>query len=266
MSKSSKLSDSQLQDLKSYLDEKVDKYNRPSFIDLDPISIPHRFTELQDIEITAFWIAMLSWGQRVTIINKANELIRLMDNAPYDFICNHQSSDLKRFLQFKHRTFQPDDTLYFIDFFKRFYASHKSLEDAFFPTKDINVKSALSQFHNRFFDCDHAPKRTRKHVSTPVRNSSCKRLNMFLRWMIRKDDRGVDFGLWEHINMSELKIPLDVHVFKVSHQLGLLNRNKSDWQAVEELTSSLRRLSPTDPVRYDFALFSIGIESRKPIL
>lgn len=266
LSKSSKLSIKSLESLKSFLDEQVDTYNRPSFIELDPISIPHQFDLLQDIEIMAFWVAMLSWGQRVTIINKSKELIKLMDGSPYDFILNHQPHDLKRLLSFKHRTFQPDDTLYFIDFFKRYYQDNDTLETAFFPRKGLDIKEALIQFHHRFFDSEHAPQRTRKHVSTPVRNSSCKRLNMFLRWMVRRDKCGVDFGLWDSVDMSELKIPLDVHVFKVAQHLGLLKRNKTDWQAVEELTASLRQLDPIDPIRYDFALFSIGIKSRTPTL
>ncbi len=265
MSKSSKLSIDQITFLRTFLDEKVDYYNRRTFIELDPISIPHRFTKLQNIEIAAFWVAMLSWGQRKTIVNKATELMALMDNAPHDFILNHQPSDLKKLLTFKHRTFQPDDTLYFIDFFRRYYTHHASLETAFFPFKEIGTKQALIQFHEFFFNSDQAPKRTRKHVSTPLRKSSCKRLNMFLRWMVRRDDRGVDFGLWDSINMSQLCIPLDVHVYKVAHQLGLLRRERTDWQAVEELTSSLRQLDPDDPIKYDFALFSIGVEGRKPI-
>jgi uncharacterized protein (TIGR02757 family) len=205
---------------------------------------------------------MLSWGQRTTIINKAQELMGMMDHAPHDFIINHQDSDLKRLLSFKHRTFQPDDTLYFIDFFKRYYQRHDSLEEAFFSSSQIDIHTALSNYHNLFFDIEYAPKRTRKHVSTPIRKSSCKRLNMFLRWMVRQDDRGVDFGLWKSISMSELMIPLDVHVYKVAHQLKLLKREKADWTSVEELTKNLRKLDPDDPVKYDYALFSIGIEKR----
>ena len=184
-----------------------------------------------------------------------------MDMAPHDFIMNHSPKDLKPLLQFKHRTFQPDDTLYFIDFFKRYYNHYDSLESAFFSAT-TDVKSALSQYHNRFFDIDYAPKRTRKHVSTPIRNSSCKRLNMFLRWMVRSDNRGVDFGLWKSIKPAELMIPLDVHVFKVAQHLKLLKRDKADWAAVEELTANLRQLDPVDPVKYDYALFSIGAEKR----
>lgn len=244
------------------MDRKVDTYNCIDFIQQDPISIPHRFSLKQDIEISAFWVAMLSWGQRVTIINKSNELMNLMDNSPYDFIMNHSERDLKPFLSFKHRTFQPDDTLYFIDFFRRFYKSFGSLELAFFPDHICTVEEGLSYFHKLFFDSPMALQRTRKHVSTPVRKSSCKRLNMFLRWMVRKDACGVDFGIWDRCKMSELKIPLDVHVYKVAHQLGLLSRTKTDWTSVIELTNNLKQFDKEDPVKYDYALFSIGIDQR----
>lgn len=250
------------EELKEYLDSKVDRYNSIDFIENDPISIPHRFTRQEDIEISAFWVAMLSWGQRVTIINKSNELMALMDDSPYDFIMNHKEKDLKPFLNFKHRTFQPDDTLYFISFFRRFYEQYNSLESAFFPDHVQSVEESLSHFHNTFFNSPLALQRTRKHVSTPIRKSSCKRLNMFLRWMVRKDDRGVDFGIWDRCDTKELKIPLDVHVFKVAHQLGLLTRDKTDWPAVIELTNNLLKFDPVDPVKYDYALFSIGIDQR----
>lgn len=247
----------QMEKIKVLLDQRVALYNDPSFIGPDPISIPHQFSLLQDIEISAFWTAMLSWGQRVTIINKAQELMRLMDEAPYDFIMHHQDTDLKRLLDFKHRTFLADDTLYFIDFFRWYYSHHDSLEEAFLH--GMNAYDRLRHFHDIFFSRPDLLRRTRKHVSTPIRNSSCKRLNMFLRWMVRRDDRGVDFGIWRRISPSELMIPLDVHVFKVATQLGLLHRNKADWQAVEELTDQLKIFDSDDPVRYDFALFSMGV-------
>lgn len=250
-----------LQEIKAYLEEKVDEYNHPTFISNDPISIPHSYTTLQDIEITAFWTAMLSWGQRVTIINKSKELFQLMDNAPYDFIMNHKEQDLKRFLSFKHRTFQPDDTLYFISFFKDYYSNHTSLESAFANGND--AFSRLQSFHNTFFSLPDLLKRTKKHVSTPERKSSCKRLNMFLRWMVRQDDRGVDFGLWQQLSPADLMIPLDVHVFKVSKSIGLIKRDKADWATVEELTNTLRKMDPKDPVKYDYALFSVGVLEKK---
>jgi len=250
------------QQLKSYLDSCVKKFNTKDFIKNDPISIPHQFSKLQDIEITAFWVAMLAWGQRVTIINKANELIQLMDGAPHDFILNHKEKDRKRFLDFKHRTFQATDTLYFLEFFQHFYKKNTSLETAFsqhLSPKDKTVEAALRGFHEQFFSLENAPHRTRKHVSTPARKSSCKRLNMFLRWMVRNDKRGVDFGLWKKIKPSQLLIPLDVHVDRVARRYGLLERKQTDWLSVLELTENLRKFDSKDPVKYDFALFGIGV-------
>lgn len=248
--------------LKDYLDFQVEQYNSISFIEDDPISIPHRFSRLQDIEIIGFWVAMLAWGQRKTIINKANELINLMDNAPYDFVLNHEEKDREKLLSFKHRTFQATDTLYFLEFLQWFYRQNDSLETAFFPdtTKSCpSVEAALIHFHELFFSLPNAPKRTRKHIATPARKSSCKRLNMFLRWMVRKDKRGVDFGLWQRISPSQLLMPLDVHVDRVARRLGLLERKQTDWLSVLELTENLREFDADDPVKYDFALFSIGV-------
>lgn len=245
------------------LNAKVEQYNRPEFIANDPISIPHQFTRQQDIEIMGFWAAMLAWGQRKTIINKCNELIKLMDGAPYDFIKNHQEQDLKRFLQFKHRTFNATDTLYFIHFFQHYYAIHSSLEDAFIAqnmSDNQTVELSLIQFHDLFFNSDFAPVRTRKHIATPARKSSCKRLNMFLRWMVRQDNKGVDFGIWQQIKPSQLVCPCDVHVERVARTLGLITRPKPDWQTALELTENLRILDPHDPVKYDFALFGLGVE------
>lgn len=250
------------QDLKSYLDSCVEKFNTPKFIEKDPISIPHQFSKLQDIEIMGFWVAMLAWGQRVTIINKANELIQLMDGAPHDFILNHEEKDREALLSFKHRTFQATDTLYFLEFFQNFYKKNNSLEDAFaqhLDSKNENVELALKGFHELFFSLPDAPHRTRKHVSTPIRNSSCKRLNMFLRWMVRQDDKGVDFGLWKKIKPAQLLMPLDVHVDRVARRLDLLKRKQTDWKSVIELTNNLRAFDPTDPVKYDFALFGVGV-------
>jgi uncharacterized protein (TIGR02757 family) len=243
--------------LKSYLDGIVDQVNKIDFIKDDPISIPRAYDRLEDIEISAFWVAMLSWGQRKTIINKSKELFGLMDNAPYDFIVNHQEKDRSRFTNFKHRTFQYTDTLHFLEFFQWYYNTHSSLEEAFDFSTDSYT--ALSQFHNLFFHQETAPQRTRKHVSTPIRNSSCKRLNMFLRWMVRKDNRGVDFGLWSSIPTSKLMIPLDVHVDRIARELKLLTRTQRDWKSVIELTDNLKELDPIDPVRYDYALFGAGV-------
>ncbi|HFA47786.1 MAG TPA: TIGR02757 family protein [Bacteroidetes bacterium] len=248
--------------LKELLDGCAEKYNRPSFIENDPISIPRRFSKKEDIEITAFWTAMLAWGQRKTIINKANELFALMDGAPYDFIVNHLEKDRERFLAFKHRTFQPTDTLYFLQFLQWFYKKHGSLEEAFLSgldKKDGHTGNALRGFHELFFSLPEAPKRTRKHVATPATKSACKRLNMFLRWMVRKDKNGVDFGIWKKIKPAQLLIPLDVHVDRVARKFGLLERKQRDWLAVLELTGKLRELDADDPVKYDFALFGLGV-------
>ncbi len=245
------------------LNAKVEQYNRPDFIANDPISIPHLFTHKQDIEITGFWAAVLAWGQRKTIINKCKSLIEMMDNAPYDFVLNHTEADLKPFLTFKHRTFNTTDTLYFLHFFQNYYKQYDSLEIAFSQAlgpQNINVEAGLVHFHTRFFDLEHSPDRTRKHVATPTRGSSCKRLNMFLRWMVRQDDRGVDFGLWRQISPAQLVCPCDVHVDRVARKLGLISRPKTDWKTAIELTETLKTLDPSDPVKYDFALFGLGVE------
>lgn len=248
--------------LKKLLNEAADQFNQKDFIVDDPIGIPHQFTKQQDIEIMGFWVAMLAWGQRKTIINKSLELIELMDGSPYEFILNHQEKDRQRFESFKHRTFQYTDTLYFLYFLQNYYQKHDSLEWAFsrhLSDKDEHVGAALIGFHEHFFSLPDAPQRTRKHIATPARKSSCKRLNMFLRWMVRKDEKGVDFGIWKSIPTRQLLMPLDVHVDRVARQLGLLKRKQRDWQAVLELTSNLRAFDSIDPVRYDFALFGMGV-------
>lgn len=249
--------------LKALLENAVTKYNQTGFIQDDPIQIPHGYTKLQDIEITAFWTSMMAWGQRKTIINKSKELFAMMDNSPHDFMLHHQEKDLKPFEQFKHRTFQPTDALYFIDFFKRFYQENDSLENAFtryYKPTDPTVENMLVGFQDLFFDHEFAPKRTRKHIASPARKSSCKRLNMFLRWMVRKDEQGVDFGLWENIPTSILLMPLDIHVRRVGTKLGLLTRSQNDFKAVLELTDNLKIFDNEDPVRFDFALFGLGLE------
>ncbi len=248
-------------ELEDLLDAAVIRYNRADFIAADPISIPHRFTKPQDREIMAFWAATLAWGQRKTIIQSANRLAELMDNAPYDFMLNHMESDRARFESFKHRTFQATDTLWFLEFFQSYYRKNSSLETAFarhLSPEDPTIENALRGFHHDFFDHPYAPERTRKHVATPARGSTCKRLNMFLRWMVRKDDAGVDFGIWQKISPAQLLIPLDVHVERVARQLGLLQRQQTDWKTVLELTENLRAFDPADPVKYDFALFGMG--------
>ncbi len=249
--------------LEDFLNSKVGQYNRPDFIKNDPIVIPHGFKLEQDIEIAGFWAAILAWGQRVTIINKCNELFLAMDNAPYDFVLNHKESDLKKFTSFKHRTFNATDTLYFIDFFKNYYTQHKSLETAFlFDSDDENVENGLVNFHNTFFDSPIAPARTKKHVATPERKSACKRINMFLRWMVRDDNKGVDFGLWKNIKPAQLICPCDLHVDRVARKLGLITRKQTDWRTAVELTENLKKFDANDPVKYDFALFGLGIEEK----
>jgi uncharacterized protein (TIGR02757 family) len=250
-------------DIKSFLDTKVAQYNRREFIKNDPISIPHLFTKKQDIEIMGFWAATLAWGQRVTIINKCRELIALMDGTPYDFIMNHEDIDLKKLLQFKHRTFNDIDTLYFIAFFRHHYSNYDSLEMAFLPPGPLKgVEESLNHFRSYFFSLPDFPHRTKKHVSSPSQKSTCKRLNMFLRWMVRKDNCGVDFGIWNQLKPAGLICPCDLHVDRVARKLKLITRKQTDWQTAVELTEKLRELDPTDPVKYDFALFGLGIEER----
>lgn len=253
--------------IKEFLEGRVLKYNTPGFITDDPISIPHRFSKKQDIEIMGFLAATLAWGQRKTIIAKCNELSALMNERPYDFILNHREKDLKRFLHFKHRTFQPTDILYFLAFFKTYYAQHESLEYAFSQfvrPGDKDIQKGLEGFNRLFFSLEDVPDRTRKHVSSPAKNSTCKRLNMFLRWMVRNDDKGVDFGIWTTIKPAQLLCPLDVHVDRVARNLGLIHPKTTGWKAVLELTENLRRFDKDDPVKYDFALFGSGVvEKRK---
>lgn len=255
----------QSKDLFGLLELKHNTFNNSNFIEHDPISIPHRFSKKEDIEITAFWASMLAWGQRKTIINKCNELVELMDNAPHDFILNHEEKDLMRFSDFKHRTFNATDTLYFIHFFKHHYSNHISLESAFYlpDFKDnINIEQHLIHFHNYFFSLEDAPQRTRKHIATPARKSACKRLSMFLRWMVRNDEQGVDFGIWKNIKTLQLVCPLDVHVERIGRRLNLISRKQTDWKTAIELTENLKKFDPIDPVKYDFALFGMGIEEK----
>lgn len=255
-------------ELKVLLDENVERFNSPAFITNDPIVVPHQFSQKQDIEIIAFWTAMLSWGQRITIINKANELVRLMNGSPYHFILNHKESDLESFIDFKHRTFNGSDALYFIYFLHHFYSEYESLETAFTMHRKsdlLQMEEMLTGFHHSFFESEFALPRTKKHIATPERKSTCKRLNMFMRWMVRKDNKGVDFGLWNDIPMSALKIPLDVHVENVARKYGLLKRKQRDWQAVLEITDALSLFDPDDPVKYDYALFGEGVMSKNDI-
>lgn len=249
-----------INNLKTFLDEKVRLYNQPSFIEKDPVVIPHSFSKKQDIEISGFFAAVLAWGSRTTIINNCNKLMQWMDNKPHDFILNHRDSDLKPFVNFVHRTFNATDLLYFIHFLQWHYRQHPSLEDAFVPGKvykEDTVEQALIHFRNYFFSIEH-PERTKKHVSTPERKSACKRINMYLRWMVRKDAAGVDFGIWKKIKPHQLVCPLDVHVARVAQRLQLIHNAQSNWQNALELTYHLRELNPGDPAVYDYALFGLG--------
>ena len=244
--------------LKEFLDKKVKEYNCPAFIKDDPVLIPHLFTQKQDIEIAGFFAAVFAWGKRTTIIAKSKELMQRLDNAPYAFIKNHQAKDVKKLKGFKHRTFHEDDLYYFVEFLYQHYLRNDSLESAFFPAHDYNVEQGLIHFKNYFFSFEHL-KRTEKHISSPLQKSTCKRLNMFLRWMVRDDNKGVDFGLWKKMSSSQLICPIDVHVARVAKKLGLLKRKQVDWLAAVELTDALRQLDKNDPVKYDFALFNLGI-------
>jgi len=245
------------ENLKKFLNEKVDQYNQPFFIKDDPISVPHLFSRQQDIEIAGFFAAIFAWGNRTTIIRKSNELMELMNMQPHEFCINHESKDLKRLLNFKHRTFNPTDLLYFIEFFRHHYSNNKSLETAFTKHGET-IEEMLNGFHQYFFSMEDVPARTRKHISTPGKNATCKRLNMYLRWMVRNDDRGVDFGIWKNISPAQLICPIDLHVARVARHFNLLKRKQTDWQAALDLTEHLKEFDANDPVKYDFALFALG--------
>lgn len=246
--------------LKDFLNEKAEFYEKNWFIEHDPIQIPHRFSKKEDIEISGFLAATIAWGQRKTIINNASKLMDWMDNSPHEFILNHQESDLQKMEGFVHRTFNSDDLLYFIHALKNIYTEGSSLEELMLSDKSDRGAS-LHQFKTRFFQYDHL-KRTEKHLPDPLKKSSAKRMNMFIRWMVRSADNGVDFGIWKAITPADLYIPLDVHTGNVGRKLGLLKRKQNDWQAVEELTQSLRKFDIDDPIKYDFALFGIGAHEK----
>ncbi|MCP9751280.1 TIGR02757 family protein [Ferruginibacter sp. HRS2-29] len=252
-------------ELQQFLEKKVKEYNRPSFIENDPVCVPHSFTQKQDMEIAGFFAAIFAWGNRTTIINKTKELMQLMDNAPHSFCLHHTDEDLKKLLHFKHRTFNPTDLLYFISFFKMHYSRHESLETAFsqwMKKKDVNTENALNGFYNYFFSLNDVPDRTLKHIASPNKNSTCKRLSMYLRWMVRNDGKGVDFGLWKKISPAQLIVPLDVHVARVARHFNLINRKPTDWLTAVELTEEMKAIDPKDPCKFDFALFALGVLER----
>ena len=253
--------------IKQLLDQKVKQYNHIDFIEKDPIGIPHLFTKQQDIELAAFFAAIFAWGNRTTIIQKCKELLTRMDNVPFEFCTQYQSKDLKKLVGFAHRTFNDIDLLYCMAFLKQHYATQKSLETAFFKDHKTGkslktVEAGLVNFKNYFFSLEDAPHRTKKHIASPENRSTCKRLNMLLRWMVRKDQHGVDFGLWKAITPADLIIPIDVHVARVSRSFGLISRPQIDWLTAIELTDYCRTLDARDPAKYDFALFSLGVTEK----
>ncbi|MCS7004441.1 MAG: TIGR02757 family protein [Cytophagales bacterium] len=250
-----------LEKIKIILENAYEKFHRFEFLTEDPLQIPHRFHRLQDQEIMGFLAATLAWGQRKTIIKKCEEIISLFDGAPYEFVLHHTKQDIKRLESFQHRTFNGTDLIYFVTWLSGYYRQHNSLEDTFARHLQINstdVSAALVGFHRDFFSLPFAPARTRKHIATPERKSTCKRLNMLLRWFVRNGD--VDLGIWKKISPSQLICPLDVHTERTARFLGLLTRKRTDWLAALELTQNLRLLDAQDPVKYDFALFGLSIE------
>ncbi len=246
-------------ELKDFLDIKVEQYNRPEFIESDPIQIPHTFSKKEDIEISAFLTATIAWGNRKSIIKNAHEMMRIMGDSPYNFVMHHTQEDLEGFNSFVHRTFNSVDIMFFIKSLQNIYKNHGGLETVFKNHISKNsLQPAISSFKSIFFELPH-PKRTTKHVSDPLKGSAAKRINMFLRWMVRDASTGVDFGIWKTIPTASLSCPLDVHSGNVARKLKLLKRKQNDAKALLELDTSLRKLDPIDPVKYDFALFGLGV-------
>jgi len=246
-------------ELRDFLNQKVAQYNKPAFIASDPIQIPKQFSERQDIEIAAFFAATIAWGNRASIIKNAQNLMARMGNAPYDFVMNASKSDLKSINGFVHRTFNDIDTHFFIRSLRNIYSKYDSLEPLFTPLNvEMNLHHSINRFREVFFEIPY-PQRTSKHVANPQKGSAAKRIHMFLRWMVRRDSNGVDFGIWRHIAPSKLSCPLDVHSGNVARKLGLIDRKQNDLKALMELDENLRKLDATDPVKYDFALFGLGV-------
>ena len=246
-------------ELKDFLDEKVELYNNPNFIESDPIQIPHQFSLKEDIEISGFLAATIAWGNRKMIINNSKKMMELMGNSPYDFVMNHQEYHLEKLENFVHRTFNGGDFSTFIKALQNIYKNHNGLEAVFAKNQEENsMQKSISEFKKIFFEIEHQD-RTQKHVSDPLNNSAAKRINMFLRWMIRNDNKGVDFGIWKTIPTSALSCPLDVHSGNVARKLQLLIRKQNDAKALFELDTNLRLLDKNDPVKYDFALFGLGV-------
>ncbi|MEN8121255.1 MAG: TIGR02757 family protein [Bacteroidota bacterium] len=246
--------------LNEFLDEKYHQYNTPSFIETDPIQIPHRYTKKEDIEISAFLTAAIAWGNRKMIIRNAEKIVNLLDNEPYEFIMNASENEMESLTGFVHRTFNLIDLRFFLNSLRNIYKNHNGLEVVFSNSQN-DIPKALINFRKVFFEIDF-PERSSKHISNVAKNSAAKRLNMFLMWMVRKDKRGVHFGIWDKINPAALYLPLDVHTGNVSRKLGLLKRKQNDWKAVAEITEHLRGFDSEDPVKYDFALFGLGVFER----
>ncbi len=248
-------------ELKAFLDDQVDRFEKPIFFELDPLGIPHKFTKKEDIEISGFLAATIAWGNRKSIINSSVRMCELMDNAPHDFVLNHNEADYLKLEGFVHRTFNSSDLQYFFYALQRIYRTKGGLEKVFTDGfKELGSSAqAISNFKKVFFQFEHL-KRTQKHVSDPLKGSSAKRLNMYLRWMVRSSQKEVDFGLWKNIPASKLMLPLDVHTGNVGRKLGLLQRTQNDWKSVEEITDELRNFDDEDPSKYDFALFGLGID------
>ncbi len=246
-------------ELKEFLDFKVEQYNTPEFIETDPVQIPHLFSRKEDIEISGFLTATISWGNRKSILKNANAMMELLDHAPYDFVMQHSENDLEKLQHFVHRTFNGSDLAYFLRAFKNIYDTYGGLENIFskYSNKE-SLQPAIHEFKKIFFELPHEV-RTQKHVSDPLKNSAAKRINMFLRWMVRNDKNGVDFGIWESISPAKLSCPLDVHSGNVARKLGLLERKQNDAKALAELDKNLRKMDPVDPVKYDYALFGLGV-------
>lgn len=249
------------EEIKNLLEEKYHYYNRKNFIENDPICIPHQFTKKEDIEIAGFLAATIAWGNRKSIIKNATRLMEWMDFSPHAFITSHNKKDLKPFGKFVHRTFNGQDCLFFISSLKNIFQNHGGLEFSFHlpDGKNADLKERITHFRNIFLETNHL-QRSEKHISNPSQKSSAKRLCMYLRWMVRKDNKGVDFGIWDSISPALLCLPLDVHTGNVSRQLGLLKRKQNDWHSVEEITNVLKTFDPKDPVKYDFALFGMGVD------
>lgn len=246
-------------DLKSFLDEKVELYNNPDFIESDPVQIPHLFSLKEDIEIAGFMSATIAWGNRKMIIKNSHRMMDLMGNAPYDFVMSHSENDLEQLESFVHRTFNAQDFASFIRSLKHVYQNHGGLETVFNKYQELeSMQKSIHEFKKIFFEVPHQY-RTQKHISDPLNNSAAKRINMYLRWMIRQDNKGVDLGIWKSISPASLSCPLDVHSGNVARKLGLLTRKQNDGKALAELDLQLRKLDSKDPVKYDFALFGLGI-------